>query len=1614
MNTRIFAACAVLLLVGATLPASSAPYELYATVVASSDGWDYEANAVGRVEGACAGGGSSCRGTTCSARQAPTATPFVRLWADDFDGFSLPAGENITQVLAQVYCSFQDGAAGDVTVRIPGIGDRSFTVNNPNCDWNVTWDITSDRSTWTEADINALSIGCTRVTGAAPTKNFWITGYRLMVVTCTTPAITNVAGPGPGWTNPVPDGQTQASFTYTATGSCPPFQFRSQLQPNLGAANQTDWTSWTTSNVYQTPALGPSLYRLYVQVKDSAGQVSDLNPPWEFWRPCQSPSVTATPCAFTTQDATSTFNFALGTGDCPPYVVQVYVDGYHTAWETLPGLQYTTPALGPGTHVIRARSIDQWGNLGAESSCNWAICFPVEITSHPQPQTVAAGGTARLSVDASGSLLNYQWVKDGNDVSGASASTLDVLMDDISKVGYYSCRVWNVCSSVVSQRAFVSTVGFQQSDVAFAVSSSDEALAAPVRGPLTLQIPELNMGPPTAGTFENTNLVKNGSFELGSYTDGGGYMRLVPGSSALQDWTVVKAVDWQKTWQPAAAGSFSLDLNTHHASGSVQQLIPGLKAGDYLLEFSFCGGAFTNEPFIQKSLKVTLGQESRVITSTDWHNYPRTRPRWERVSFFIPVPADGAAVLKFEDVTPVVTDQYVGPLIDNVILTTPWQPVNRQHDRHEAAAFPCGCQETVYQGGAQDDFAGAPEPYFLRVSGAVCPALESDLLFDQVPATTGKTLRHSFVDLPSDFDDAELSMTMALGGPPLVPSLSFRARYCASGYTLWQAWYQGAGQWDYKLWGRSPAAGFTSYVKLDLSAVPSDATSTFDLTDSIRSDGWLDVGLGDAGADFVRLTLRKAIDSLQQPYVSAATYLNGADEVTYNNCNSAFYRFTFTLPEHYRFPVLSGMANVDDQAVVFLNGHRISAEMLVPSCEPDVNNQDDPCWQQLDCHENAGDRVDGEGQRVLNWSSTDPFVTNQEAYFKPGVNELVFAVCGDASRYGEPTGVEFQASVSYSPDCNANGVADAAELAFNPALDCDQNGIIDECDVRKASNVDLVFLMDTSGSMTDEGFALCAKTEEAVRLLSALGVDVLPTFYGITGTPGAPFACLTGNVLAALGAPVPCLAGPCPAPALDHEEDWGPSTAVVAERFPWRYGVTRVIVPISDEGPQNGSPTNDPGDDRDSITNAIAVAIKHGVVVSPVVGTISESPDDYARVIQLAKDLAAGTGGTFFQSTAPDADLARAIYQAVRNAVGRGDCNRDGVYDECQLADGTLHDCNANQIPDECEISAGLSADANSNGVPDECEAAIIMQPASLVVPEGAKAVFNVVTRGVGTLGYRWRKKVAGNWVELVDGTNITGAHSDTLTIKSSQFADAGTYDVVFTDSIRSVTSDDATLTVLETVSVPEAKQKANDAQVAVMSSLVTASYDGAFYLMQPEEFAGIRAARASHGLGVGDGIIVTGTMKTTADGERYVNVAGVFPIGTGVPEPVALPIRALLGGDSSGYNPSTGAGQKGMGGGYGLNTTGLFVTSAGRVTQTDSIGRWFTFWDGSWWSPSALIADPFGNPGVRVSVPSPLVLPPSGKVVRVTGVLSCYASGGKLYPLIRLRTQADVVVVNP
>ncbi len=213
-----------------------------------------------------------------------------------------------------------------------------------------------------------------------------------------------------------------------------------------------------------------------------------------------------------------------------------------------------------------------------------------------------------------------------------------------------------------------------------------------------------------------------------------------------------------------------------------------------------------------------------------------------------------------------------------------------------------------------------------------------------------------------------------------------------------------------------------------------------------------------------------SLDPTAEAYVGPDYHLACTDEVTFDNCGSAFYRFTFDMPSGMPNPCLTGRANVDDQAIVFLNNNQISGTMHTKGfkdcdplpcqpcdydpagnpgcvlcdvgsgdpdcspCEPDpANGPDDPCYQFQDSAPGNGDVFDDQGRQILTWSTKDLFSTCDPGHFVAGENELVFAVAGDAS-FLDPTGLEFvsylYSGCSEDADCDDGVFCNGSEECF--------------------------------------------------------------------------------------------------------------------------------------------------------------------------------------------------------------------------------------------------------------------------------------------------------------------------------------------------------------------------------------------------------------------------------------------------------------------------------------------------------------------------------------------------------------------------------------------------------
>lgn len=324
---------------------------------------------------------------------------------------------------------------------------------------------------------------------------------------------------------------------------------------------------------------------------------------------------------------------------------------------------------------------------------------------------------------------------------------------------------------------------------------------------------------------------------------------------------------------------------------------------------------------------------------------------------------------------------------------------------------------------------------------------------------------------------------------------------------------------------------------------------------------------------------------------------------------------------------------------------------------------------------------------IRNWAALDVSADGRELVVSERLQDRVwvFRRCDPAQNDCNDNGIDDICEVAdgSANDCNGNGVPDECDVVDGTSSDCDADGIPDECP--QCPPVEVVFIFDTSSSMAGEAAELCSVSSQIIDAVTATGIDVSATIWGISDTPGGAFGCLTDDVINALGDVVPGnppagleFLGMCPGGNEVASEDWALAVAVVAGEFAWSPDALRVIIPLSDEGPWCGDRVTDL--DEAAIDHAILIANQNDVIVSPISASGSSS-----AVIALGQALADATGGLRFSS-------------------GDSGTLLDGVVGILVGACESISDCNGNGVPDDCDIEKGTSSDGNLNGIPDECE----------------------------------------------------------------------------------------------------------------------------------------------------------------------------------------------------------------------------------------------------------------------------------------------------------------------
>jgi hypothetical protein len=103
--------------------------------------------------------------------------------------------------------------------------------------------------------------------------------------------------------------------------------------------------------------------------------------------------------------------------------------------------------------VIVSNSAGSVTSAAATLTVNSTVVAPT-ITTQPRSQTVYAGANVTFSVAASGTEpLSYQWQKNGNNISGATSTSLTLTRVTSYSAGTYRVVVGNSVGSVTSAGA---------------------------------------------------------------------------------------------------------------------------------------------------------------------------------------------------------------------------------------------------------------------------------------------------------------------------------------------------------------------------------------------------------------------------------------------------------------------------------------------------------------------------------------------------------------------------------------------------------------------------------------------------------------------------------------------------------------------------------------------------------------------------------------------------------------------------------------------------------------------------------------------------------------------------------------------------------------------------------------------------------------------------------------------------------------------------------------------------------------------------------------------------------------------------------------------------------
>lgn len=278
-------------------------------------------------------------------------------------------------------------------------------------------------------------------------------------------ALTVILPPSIG-TQPQPQNATiggSASFSVAASGTAP-FGYR-WLKNNVTVTNGVKFSGATTSTLGIATIAARDAGNYSVVVTNLAGSVTSspaalviVSSPVISTAPASKTAIVGTNVAFTVSASGSAPLFYFWAHNGNPLTDGGNISGSSTATLNLTSVMTTDAG---NYSVIVSNSLGSATN----SSATLTVLVPPSISTQPQPQNAANGGSASFSVVANGTApFGYRWLKNnvtvtnGVKFSGANTATLGIAAAALTDVGNYSVVVTNSAGSVTSAPAALAVV----------------------------------------------------------------------------------------------------------------------------------------------------------------------------------------------------------------------------------------------------------------------------------------------------------------------------------------------------------------------------------------------------------------------------------------------------------------------------------------------------------------------------------------------------------------------------------------------------------------------------------------------------------------------------------------------------------------------------------------------------------------------------------------------------------------------------------------------------------------------------------------------------------------------------------------------------------------------------------------------------------------------------------------------------------------------------------------------------------------------------------------------------------------------------------------------------